>query len=425
MFNIIKSKHISTSQGGIIMNDIYDMKTLLEIIFKYTKKNARILADQYLIKDVSIISKWKNNVIYPKNDDIFRIVEFVNNESTFSQKELIRDNIEELLKKAPIKSKIKDIIIRTEDFSEFLKEAISVSMSAYEDNNALFSCEEEIRTGSIIKKDRKSGGKGTYSGTVELDFNLPEGEDINLQKLAMGKGIEFKGILNLIPKKKAIKVTNFFKSSTALGVLLICLIPGTIIAFAVGISSNNQSTSKNNTMHNKSIEAGMVPNASSTKSCDEYSTPALDEKSLSISGAKDIDTQNKEELLKESEEVVSSPTPQPSHLPEAKEEYRPAAIEDKDTQKENNTINNKINNIDNSSQQNKSNNINKSSQQNTTNNINNSSQQNTNNNVNNGSQQNTTNNTEVNSWNNFSIQISGENHSLVVGEENAVSIEND
>ena len=48
------------------MYAIYDMKTLLEIIFKYTKKNARILADRYLLKDVSIISKWRNNVVCPK-----------------------------------------------------------------------------------------------------------------------------------------------------------------------------------------------------------------------------------------------------------------------------------------------------------------------------------------------------------------------
>ena len=89
------------------MYAIYDMKTLLEIIFKYTKKNARILADRYLLKDVSIISKWRNNVVCPKNDDIVKIVEFVNDEATISQKELIRDNIRNYLKMHQLRARLR------------------------------------------------------------------------------------------------------------------------------------------------------------------------------------------------------------------------------------------------------------------------------------------------------------------------------
>ncbi|GAE88264.1 hypothetical protein [Acetivibrio straminisolvens] len=360
------------------MYDIYDMKTLLQIIFKYTKKNARILADQYLLKDVSIISKWRNNVIYPRNDDIIKIVEFVENEATSSQKELIRDNIEELLKKAPIKNKIKEIILDTKDFSEFLKEAISVAMPEYEPE-----CEEKSKR--IIKKENPSEKKEAYSGTVKLDFVLPEGSDINLQKLANSPGIKFNGVLNLTPKKKTLKVANFFKSSTALGILLVWIISGTIIiAFSGSMQKNNSATSasKDNALYNSDI--------SDTEESNEYDTPVEDE---------NFD--------------VSSPLPESSPIPESKEvDTLDVASEEEIKEKEILTTDNQANSMV------------KSYEQNTiTNNINESHEHNTTNNITETYEQNTTNNTQINSWNNFNIQISGENLNLVVGEQNAVSIE--
>ncbi len=80
------------------MNCILNIKTILDIIFSISKKNANILANTYLLKDVSIVSKWKNSKAIPKNDDILRVIDFVINESTLSQQKIIRDSLEELVK---------------------------------------------------------------------------------------------------------------------------------------------------------------------------------------------------------------------------------------------------------------------------------------------------------------------------------------
>jgi hypothetical protein len=384
------------------MYGIFDMKTLLEIIFKYTNKNARILADQYLLKDVSIISKWRNNVICPRNDDIVKIVEFVNDEATISQKELIRDNIEELLKNAPIKTKIKDIIIHTNDFCEFLKEAISVSTLEYERKNILYCSEEKKRTRSIVKKEPQAKQKGAYSGTVELDFILPEGDDISLQKLAAGSEIEFKGKLNLSPKKESFRIAKFFKSSTALGVLLVWLISGTIIAFSIGIPKTNPFAYalKSNDAFSEPVVAESDSNPSGTEDSHEQSNQVADEINLNPSDnnleySKPVADEKGSDAL-EYNDVNSS------NLAEAEETNSPEEERhEEDNQNKQDSAGNK------------SNNANKDTEQTTTNNYINSSEKST------------TNNTEINSWNNFNIQISGENLNLIVGEQNAVSIETD
>jgi hypothetical protein len=65
------------------MGDSYlNIKNVLSILFVVTKKSANILADRYLLKDVSIISKWKNNKAEIKTDDINRIVDFANSETS-------------------------------------------------------------------------------------------------------------------------------------------------------------------------------------------------------------------------------------------------------------------------------------------------------------------------------------------------------
>ena len=122
----------------------FSLKTVLEIIFKVTKKNARILAQSYLLKDESTISKWKKNKLLPRNDDIAKIVEFVMNESKTAQRKIIRDKIEELINEAPIEDELTNIILNTEDFSEFLYEAISVCVAVNE-NGFKLNCVENDR----------------------------------------------------------------------------------------------------------------------------------------------------------------------------------------------------------------------------------------------------------------------------------------
>lgn len=201
----------------------FELKELLEIIFKVTKKNSKILAHQYLLKDVSIISKWRNNVVLPRDYDIGRIVDFVNEQSTSSQKLLIRNNIEDLLKKSSIKPDLKDIILGTEDFSEFLKEALSISVSAHDCNNEVYSNEKTDIVKSILRGN--SENKNTnYSGKLELDFVLPEGSSLNLKDLSKDAEIEFRGKLNFSPKKKVLKVANLYKSKPLVGLSTIFVI---------------------------------------------------------------------------------------------------------------------------------------------------------------------------------------------------------
>lgn len=376
------------------MSNIYNMKTLLEIIFKYTKKNARILADGYLLKDVSIISKWRNNVAYPKNDDIIRIVEFVNNEATLSQKELIRDDIEQLLENTPIKSKIKDIIINTQDFSEFLKEAISVSMPDYDGKNIYYRSEKEKRTPSIVKKEPQTKRKETYSGTVDLDFILPEGNNINLQKLVSGSEIEFKGKLNLFPKRETLRIANFFKGSTALGVLLVWVILGGLIVFSVDTSKINPFAYASKS-HNVYDESDHLENdLNSLENYQEYNEPAADE--MESSASQPLPTPTYEAEPKEINSLKEEGKQEEDNQEEDNQEED---NQEKDKQKENEAVGNEIDNT------------NENFEQTITNNVVNSSEKTT------------TNNTEINSWNNFNIQISGENLNLIVGEQNAVSIE--
>ncbi|KNY29728.1 hypothetical protein [Pseudobacteroides cellulosolvens] len=219
------------------MANNYDIKSLLEIIFNVTKKNAKILAHQYLLKDVSIISKWRSNVALPRNYDISKIVEFVDDESTASQKRIIRDDIEKLLMNSNINNNLKDIVISMNDFNDFLREAISVSISNAEQSQyGIEVCSDNNETDNNSVKQISDKSENRYTGVVELDLFLPE--DGNLDNLS-GAGIEFKGKVNITPKKKVVKVANYLRSRSVFGVVLVWIFTGTLIALFTGLQNTN------------------------------------------------------------------------------------------------------------------------------------------------------------------------------------------
>ncbi len=109
--------------------EVISVKLLLETLFKILKKSTNYFADAYLLKDVSLISKWKTGKAIPKNEDISKIVEFVNNESTGMQRHLIRIKIEEYIKESLLEVSLKNMLIDIKDFSMFLKETIIISVS--------------------------------------------------------------------------------------------------------------------------------------------------------------------------------------------------------------------------------------------------------------------------------------------------------
>ncbi|HEY9060567.1 MAG TPA: hypothetical protein VIO64_08715 [Pseudobacteroides sp.] len=336
------------------MNSNYDIKSLLEIIFNVTKKNAKILANQYLLKDVSIISKWRSNVSLPRNYDICKIVEFVDTECTTSQKRIIRDNIENLLNKSTVNDNVKNIVISMEDFNDFLREAISVSVSSSDKPNiSEVTAINEDETNPVTLKAVSGKSENRYTGVVELDLVLPEGGDLSDLSNA---GIEFKGKVNLTPRKRVIKVANYFRSRSVFGVVLVWVFTGILIALFTGLQNTSFFA-----FGSKSTIVQTTPTP-----CATVTKPQATLNSL----------------IPTSAVTHASPSATPVHKPTPTKEIS-----------------------NNASTGNKTGNKNKT-------NVKTSNETN-----------NTTNNTTENKWNNFSINIDGNNHKIVVGDENAVDFE--
>ncbi|MCX8130078.1 MAG: hypothetical protein N3I35_08270 [Clostridia bacterium] len=123
----------------------FDIKDILEIIFKNTMKSTRIFADTYLCKDISILYKWKSKKLKPSKDDLTKIVEFTTQETNESQRKIIRDKIEILLKNSLLKEDIKNAAINNENLGEFLSEVLTISV-LLNDNKDEFVQKEIIET---------------------------------------------------------------------------------------------------------------------------------------------------------------------------------------------------------------------------------------------------------------------------------------
>ena len=107
---------------------VIDIKHILEIIFKTTKKSARFFSDSYLCKDVSILSKWKSKKTVPRSDDLSKVVEFTMQEANSSQRIVIRNKIEDLIKNSYLEENIRNNLLIKDNFEEFLSETLSVSI---------------------------------------------------------------------------------------------------------------------------------------------------------------------------------------------------------------------------------------------------------------------------------------------------------
>lgn len=223
------------------MNEnILSIKNILDIIFKTIKKNANYLADSYLLKDVSMIYKWKCNKIVPRSEDITRIVEFTLNESSEAQRRIVRDHIEQLIINSNLKEDIKYSIISTESFEGFLKGALDISTTGYKD---VLAQDESIEPFSI-KLDHKDFKKGTsdsvkkailsgegidgeYSGVMKFDLVLNKKGDTSQPDLNL-KNMELSDVRHAAkPKNRLLK--DYKRKVTVTGIVII----GTIINFFV------------------------------------------------------------------------------------------------------------------------------------------------------------------------------------------------
>jgi hypothetical protein len=153
----------------ITADDYLNIKNILDILFKVTKKSANILADAYLLKDVSTISKWKNNKVVIKSEDINKIVQFAVKESSIVQREMIRKEIEVLINNSGLNASIKKVLFNVDDFGKFIEEALNVSTSLC-DNGSTSRIKNTSPEG--IYMDKKAFCYDIYSCSDEMKFNL-------------------------------------------------------------------------------------------------------------------------------------------------------------------------------------------------------------------------------------------------------------
>ncbi|RXE58524.1 hypothetical protein [Acetivibrio mesophilus] len=126
---------------------ILTIKQLLEVIFATINRSAGYFAGAYLLKDVSIISKWKSEKVTPKKEDISKIVEFVIGESTIIQQKTLRDKINILIKESSLSTDIKEFILCIEDFEIFLEETLTIAVS--QDNSYFTTVIEEQKSENV------------------------------------------------------------------------------------------------------------------------------------------------------------------------------------------------------------------------------------------------------------------------------------
>ncbi|MCX7745308.1 MAG: hypothetical protein N2645_00235 [Clostridia bacterium] len=197
--------------------NLFNIGNILDIIFKATRKNASYLANHYLLKDKSVISKWKNNGTNPRSEDIASIIRFAVNESTEVQRKIIQNKIEDLILSAPLEEDLKQTILNAKSFDRFIEESVHTATSIIDKDNTQsimpFSDVFDDNTQSIVREI--SPGKnieGKYKGIVNLELELVSDQE-NHEKIEAGckKKMSFRNN-ELLNKKYLIKKPNSIRS---------------------------------------------------------------------------------------------------------------------------------------------------------------------------------------------------------------------
>jgi hypothetical protein len=233
------------------MNEnILSIKNILDIIFKTIKENASYFADSYLLKDVSMIYKWRCNKVVPKSEDITRIVEFTFKESSEAQRRIIRDQIEQLIVDSTLKEEIRYSIINTDSFEEFLKVALDISTAGCEEvresnesiepfSIKLDDTDLKKETSESIRKEILSGDgiDGEYSGVMKFDLVLNKKGDIHQPDLNL-KNVEISD-LRRAGKPKGGLLGDYKRRITVTGIVIIGTIINFFVLFALYSNSNS------------------------------------------------------------------------------------------------------------------------------------------------------------------------------------------
>ncbi|MCX7748725.1 MAG: hypothetical protein N2645_17845 [Clostridia bacterium] len=227
------------------MEDILSVHKILNIIIKTVNKSPTILSDRYLEKDVSVISKWKRNKFLPKQNDISKIVDFAVEESTFTQREFMRDQIELLISQADIRKDIKVQILNIESFKEFLLEALNLSsaISARKATvgrgmeNFLNRFDEETKQDMGLKGDFQNIDSSDMGSESDNDDPLRGFMQFDLHLFNKTKQMKFKGKSDIMMDQKGTftaqvhkkEAKSILKEKSILGLILI----GVISSFLV------------------------------------------------------------------------------------------------------------------------------------------------------------------------------------------------
>jgi cytoskeletal protein RodZ len=303
-------------------NEVLKIKDLLDIIYKTTNKNSNILAGMYLLKDVSIISKWKNNKVSPKTEDISKIVEFAIAESSEAQRRMMRDNIKELILNSSLKEEIKKLILNIVDFEKFLTEVLNISTcsnnekiqlddrigsfktKAIRDNEDGNSDIKESGVGHSLISDLVGNIEGKYSGIVEFDMVLYKNEKSKNKNSKSESTAQFSGSADFSNVKRAGRLQKYLKGKTILGLFVLGFISIFLITQMSNISQNTDS---------KSISEKIVraPKDNSVSESNPESTPQV---------SKDLSTKSDEKATKNAINTVSdiktpTVTPKPTVEP--------------------------------------------------------------------------------------------------------------
>lgn len=255
-------------------SSVLDLRNILEIIFRTTKKRGNVLADCYLIKDPSIISKWKNFKAKPTNEDIMKIVEFAHAESTETQRKIMRDEIINLINGSYLKGVIRDSIINIEDFGEFLSEVLKLvtvvlekDIQYDETSESKYNTEDFTGVSGVAKNMIQmetisafsEGIEGKYSGVIE--FNMTLSKDRGDGCVARFES-DTKSNISKNKVSKPGKLQKKLKTTVVLGTLFVVL-----FAFlAVNAATNGQSgkgnyvaAEENKNAQKKEAEATPIP----------------------------------------------------------------------------------------------------------------------------------------------------------------------
>lgn len=238
--------------------DVLNIRNILDIVFKITKKNASILADVYLIKDSSIISKWKNNKTKPKNEDILKVVDFTIDESTATQRKMIRNEIEILVYNSLLSEEIKNSLLHIEDFKEFLWEVLYVSTSSWSNNDSQVKIGADFISTNVGKNESDEtydhvnrGGdeyrresetitafsddiEGKYSGVVEFNMVLSKDRGANSRGKSGGHAININSNGSFSLGSKLDKLQKKLKPKNVLGTI----VTGAFLIFLLAQGSN-------------------------------------------------------------------------------------------------------------------------------------------------------------------------------------------